>query len=219
MSPESLPEERPGERLRRFGPCALSNSELLALMLEISQERNADEVCRNILREYSVRQLSNRSMHELERISGLSRANSRRIVAWGELVRRTRREQREKLESFEEVRGAVRDMKLLESELLRAFYLDSGNHVLSTENFRGSVDSVEFSPGTIFRPGVECRCSAMVIAHNHPSGRAEPTGNDRNVTRKLIDAGNTLGIELLDHVIVGSEIRSMKKDTGLWTNQ
>jgi DNA repair protein RadC len=126
------------------------------------------------------------------------------------------REEKRRIESFEDLREAVQDMKSLESETLRAFYLDSGNNVVRTEEFGGEVDSVELSPRELLKPGVESDASAVVIAHNHPSGSSEPTNQDLEATERIIEAGSSLGIEVMDHAVVGRKVSSMRGSTSLW---
>jgi DNA repair protein RadC len=211
--------ERPREKLERKGSGALSDSELLALILRTGGPgRGVLEVCRDLMSEFSVRQLSNRSIHELEKFEGVSTVKASQIVAFGELARRSSRAEPETLECFSDVRKSVEDMKMLESEKMRCFYLNSGNELLRTEETGGRVDSVEFEPREILRPAVESGSSAMIVAHNHPSGRSAPTSQDRLATGKLIESAEKIGVELLDHVIVGTEVSSMRSKTDLWSS-
>lgn len=204
-------EERPREKLEKHGSSSLTEVELLSIVLRTGiQGKNVKELSGEILSSYSLQNLADRSLDDLKSFDGVSQVKAGQLKAVGELARRMQLEEKERIESFSDVKDRVRDMKFSEEEKLRVFYLSSGNEILTEEQYRGSVDSVSIDFRKLFREAVSSNASAVVVAHNHPSGRSEPTSQDIEVTEELIDAGEKLGIEVLDHVIVGKTISSMK---------
>jgi len=113
------------------------------------------------------------------------------------------------------VRDETEDMRHLNSEVLRVFYLSAGNEVLAREDMDGGVSSVSFEVEEVLREAVRRKASGIVLAHNHPSGRDGATSGDIQATRELLEAAESLGIEVLDHVVVGSSVVSMRESTDL----
>lgn len=209
---KELPQsEQPREKLKEKGSENLTDVELLSLILRAGiQGKNVKELSGEILNSYSLAELANRSLEELQGFEGISNVKAGQLKAVGELAKRMQREEREKIESFQDVREQVEDMKFLEQEKLRVFYLSSGNKVLAEKEFEGSVSSVKFKPQQILEKAVKNNSSAIVLAHNHPSGKPEPTEQDIEVTEEIIEACEPLGIKVLDHVIIGENISSMR---------
>ncbi|MFB6147912.1 MAG: DNA repair protein RadC [Candidatus Nanohaloarchaea archaeon] len=209
---KELPEqERPREKLEERGASRLTEVELLSLVLRTGIEgKNVKELAGEILDDSSLAELGNRKPGELEKFDGVSSVKAGQLVAVGELARRMQVEERDSIDNFSSAREQVEDMKYLEKEKLRAFYLSSGNEVLKKKEFEGGVDSVQVSTRELLEPAVRENVVALVIAHNHPSGRAEPTGEDVKFTEELKQAASTLDIEVLDHLIVGETVSSMR---------
>lgn len=210
---EDLPEsERPREKLSEKGVSALSKVELLSIIIRTGiKGKNVKELSAEILESYGLSELSETPLRELEKIRGVSEVKSGQLVALGELARRMQREEREKLESLSDVMDRVRDMRFMKEEALRVFHLSSGNELLSEQEIEGSVDSAELDAREIFQESVNCGAAALILAHNHPSGRAEPTRQDIETTQKFMRTAEELGLELLDHVIVGDGVASMRR--------
>jgi DNA repair proteins len=152
----------------------------------------------------------------LKQFEGISRVKAGQLKALGELSRRTERSEREKIENLSDVKSQVGDMKFMDSEILRVFYLNSGNEVLGEEEFEGGVSNVGLDVQQIFRSAIESKASALILVHNHPSGESSATNQDLETTEDVIEAGDRLGLDILDHVIVGEEVFSMRQETGLW---
>lgn len=214
---QDLPEsERPREKLEEHGPGQLSEVELLSIILRTgTRGKNVKELSAEILNQYSLPQIANRSMNELKQFDGISRVKSGQLLAVAELSKRMKNEEREKISNFSDVKVRVQDMKFLEEEKLRVFHLNSGNEIISEEELDGAVAEVNFKLKDIFRSAVKNNAAAMVLAHNHPSGRAEATRADIEVTEEAVETGNKLGIDMLDHVIVGESVYSMKKSSSV----
>ncbi|MFB6190170.1 MAG: RadC family protein [Candidatus Nanohaloarchaea archaeon] len=209
---KDLPEqERPREKLEKNSASALSEVELLSLVLRTGiKGKNVKELSAEILQEHSLAELGNRDPGDLESFEGVSRVKAGQLVAVGELARRMQVEEREKIETFSDVKAQVEDMKHLDHELLRIFHLSSGNEILSREEFEGGVDSVKVEPRRILEGALKEGAAALVLAHNHPSKKAEPTGADIEFTDRLIEAAEHLGVDVLDHVIAGKTVSSMR---------
>ncbi len=214
---KDLPEsERPREKLDRHGSRSLTNVELLSIILRTGiQGKNVKELSGEVLDSYSLPSLADRPLDELENFEGISRVKAGQLVAVSELARRMKREEREKIANFSDVEGRVQDMKFFDHEVLRVFHLTAGNELLSEEEFEGGVDSVELDLQKVFRSALKEGAAALVLAHNHPSRDASPTDRDISATEEAIEVGEKLGVKVLDHVIVGDDVSSMRSETGL----
>ncbi|MFB6241693.1 MAG: DNA repair protein RadC [Candidatus Nanosalina sp.] len=212
---KDLPEsERPREKLEDHGASQLTDVELLSIVLRTgTQGKNVKELASEILNTYSLDQLGNREMGELKRFEGISRVKAGQLQAVGELSRRMKKEEREKVSSLSDVRAMCQDMKFLEEEILRVLYLSSGNELLSKEEFSGGVSQVGAEPRKIFKEALNSNAAAIILLHNHPSGEAEATEQDLETTRELVDLGDKLGVEVLDHIIAGEEVFSMRESS------
>ncbi|QGA80771.1 RadC family protein [Candidatus Nanohalobium constans] len=215
---KELPEsERPREKLEERGVSALSDVELLSIIIRTGiQGKNVKELSGEILDEVSLDGLADRSLDELKDFDGISRVKAGQLLAAGELGRRMKRTEKERIESFSDVESQVEDMKFLESERARVFYLNSGNEIVAEKEFDGSVSSVDLEMREIFEEGLRSNASALILAHNHPSGKADATEEDLEFTKELINLGEKLDIGILDHTVVGDDITSLRKSSALW---
>lgn len=209
--------ERPREKLEENGVNALSDAELLAILLRTGiQGKNVKELSYEILDEFSLENLSEASMNDLKDLEGISRVKAGQLKAIGELGLRLQREERDKIEDLSDVRARVEDMKFKSSEVLRVFYLNSGNEIVAEKEFDGSVSTVKVEPKKIFSEGLKNDASALILAHNHPSGDSGYTHEDRVFTEELIELGGSLGLDVLDHVVVGKSVKSMRSSSDIW---
>jgi DNA repair protein RadC len=214
-SVKDLPKnEQPREKLIKNGVNSLSNVELLSILLRTGiSGKNVKELSAEILDSYPVYSLSKRSIEDLKDFRGISDVKATQLKALGELALRMQNESKEKINSFSDLKDRLQDMKYLEKEKVRLFMLSSGNKLLYEEDLEGEVSSVSFKPQKIFRLALKNNASAIIVAHNHPSGRDEPTQKDIETTEDLVETGSKLGIELLDHVIIGKNARSMRRNS------
>lgn len=212
---EDLPEsERPREKLENLGVKNLSDVELLSIVLRTgTQGKNVKELSAEILNEYSLDEIADRDPEDLKKFEGVSRVKAGQLVAVGELSRRLKKEKREKIQGLSDVEARTGDMRFMESEVLRVFYLNSGNEVVGEEEFDGGVSEVGFDTREVFQQAMSCNASAMILTHNHPSGEASATRKDVQVTDELIELGKGLGVEVLDHVVVGERFHSMRENS------
>lgn len=203
-------EERPRERLRAHGPQALSNAELLAIILRTGTARdNVLELAGKLLAKYGgLGGLLRVDFSELCREHGLGEAKTSQLKAALEIGNRLSHEQLENKYQIKSPRDAANlvmvEMTHLDHEQLRILILDTKNQVVENINrYRGTVNSSVLRIAEIFRPAITRNCPAVIVCHNHPSGDPTPSPEDINVTEQLIQAGKLLEIELVDHLIIG----------------
>ena len=212
------PELRPRERLLQSGPSALSDGELLGLLLGIgSREKTAVELAGEVISEAGgLHGLYDVSVHELMRVNGIGEAKACIILAAVELGRRigqVRNPGRPVISSPADVERLLRGrIANLDRENFVVVLLNTKNEVIEISTVSvGTLDASLVHPREVFKPAVRASAASVILAHNHPSGKVEPSREDREVTRRLGEAADILGIEVLDHVIVGDGYFSMKE--------
>lgn len=203
------PEERPRERLARHGAIALSNRELVALLLGTgSAGASALDLAEQLLAS-GLRPLAARSLDELEAERGLGRAKATRLLAALELGARVASEGTGSQPAFHVPADAARFLLprygARPVETFGLLALDV-RHRLKKEAVVsvGCLTSSLVHPREVFREAIASRAAAIVLFHNHPSGDPEASAEDLALTRRLVAAGTLLGIEVLDHVILGA---------------
>ncbi len=203
------PEERPRERMARHGASALSNRELVALLLGTgSVGASALEVAERLLTS-GLRPLAGRSLEELEAEPGLGRAKATRLIAALELGGRLASEGTSPQPTFHTPADSARFLlpryAARPVETFGLLALDV-RHRLKKEAVVsvGCLTSSLVHPREVFQEAIASRAAAIVLFHNHPSGDPEPSAEDLALTRRLASAGTLLGIEVLDHVILGA---------------
>ncbi|MDW7731242.1 MAG: DNA repair protein RadC [Methanolobus sp.] len=216
-----MPEdERPRERLIKFGPEALSNAELLAIILRTgSQKENVVNMCSRIFSEYSLKQLSQANIRQLTQIHGIGAAKAAQIAAVFELARKLEGftdEPKRKIRSPADVYSLLYPrMREQKRERLVALLLDTKNHVLREEVISiGSLNANIVHPREVFKAALMESCASVILSHNHPSGDPTPSREDIAVTEKLVEGGKLLGIDVLDHVVIGDGRYVSLKDEG-----
>jgi DNA repair protein RadC len=204
------PAERPRERLLERGAEALSNAELLAILLRTGVTGvMVTDLARDLLREFSgLSGLARASPQELSLRHGLGPAKAAQLKAALEIGRRLVREEtavRDKVSSPADLARLVEaDMSLLEQEQLRVFLLDTKNRVMTIRTlYTGSLNQSTVRVAEIFKAAIRENCAAIAIAHNHPSGDPTPSPEDVRVTQAIVEAGKLLDVDVLDHIIVG----------------
>ena len=203
-----LPEEKPREKLEKYGPRALSEPELLAIILRVGSKGNdVLSLSRQILSSFNLRNLSEATLNQLMKFSGVKKAKACQVLACFELARRLsilRVEKKQIFNSrdvFEYLSPRIAGEK---KECFFGLYLDSKNRIIREEKISiGTANASLVHPREVFAPALAEGAISMVIAHNHPSGDPSPSAEDRKVTEVIEKGGQTLGIEVLDHVIIG----------------
>jgi len=203
-------EERPREKLIERGAAALSDSELIAILLRTGvQGSNAVEVARHLLLKFgSLAALSRCSVSELSEIKGVGPAKAVQLAAAFGLGARLAREvfSQTAMDCPQQIYDFfAQEMRTLHQESLRVMLLDTKYHMIRVEQvFLGSLNESIAHPREIFRPALIHCAYAVVVVHNHPSGDPTPSEADRRLTRRLKECAELLKIMLLDHVIIGA---------------
>jgi DNA repair protein RadC len=214
--------ERPRERLRHYGPAALSNAELLAIILRTGVKgQNVINLATRLLVDYGgLGGLSRASFGELCEFHGLGPAKAAQLKAALELGRRLLVEAPEDRPQIGTPADAANllmlEMGLLEQEQMRVLLLDTKNRLLAAPTvYQGSLNTSLIRIGELFREAIKQNCAAIIVVHNHPSGDPTPSPEDVGVTRQIVQAGKLLDIELLDHLIIGRNRYVSLKERGL----
>lgn len=202
--------ERPVERLIKYGPQCLSNSELLAVVLR-SGNRNEGILSlanRMLISAGGLNNLLDSDLGELTEISGIKTAKASTIIAVGELVKRYRN-----FRSGDEITISspkdcadllMNEMRNLKKEILKAVILNTKGKVISIKDVSiGNLNSSIMHPREVFKDAIVKSGASIILVHNHPSGDPAPSGDDINSTKRAAAAGRIIGIELLDHIIIG----------------
>lgn len=203
------PEERPRERLHRHGAAALSSRELLALLLGTGTRRASALDLAEDLMLSGLRALPSRSLAELERTPGLGRAKATRVLAALELGARLAAEGPQDSPVFRTPADSARYLLPRYAsrpvETFGVLALDVRRRLKHEAVVSvGCLTASLVHPREVFREAVSARAAALVLFHNHPSGDPEPSGEDLALTRRLVSAGTLLGIEVLDHLVLGA---------------
>jgi DNA repair protein RadC len=212
------PELRPRERLLEAGPAALSDGELLGLLFGIgSREKTAVELAGEVISEAGgLHGLYHVNAHELMEVNGIGEAKACILLAAVELGRRigqVRNPERPVISSPADVDRLLRGrIANLDRENFVAVLLNAKNEVIGAPLISvGTLSASLVHPREVFKPAIRASAASVVLAHNHPSGRVEPSREDREVTSRLAGAAQIIGIEVLDHVILGDGYFSMKE--------
>lgn len=202
--------ERPREKLLRVGPAALSEAELLAILLRSGVSgRTAVDLARELLGRFgSLRSLCCASRQEVCQVHGIGPEKYSQLQAAVELARRHLAERLERAGPLSGP-GQARDYLIarfrdLPYEVFCCLYLDNRNRLIGIEElFRGTIDGASVHPREVVRQAIANNAAAVILAHNHPSGVAEPSHADEAITRRLRDALGLVDIRLLDHLVIG----------------
>jgi DNA repair protein RadC len=214
------PAELPRERLARLGPEALKDHELLALLLGTGYRgRNVLEVARAILEAHPAAELMSLDLARLARLKGLGKARAALLVAAIELVKRGLERGLGVLPLIScpaEVVPLLAEIKDQRREHFLCLYLNARNQVVHKEVISiGSLSASIVHPREVFRVALQHAVASIILAHNHPSGDVSPSKDDLELTRRLVKAGQLMGIEVLDHLIIGADEFLSLKEKGL----
>lgn len=202
-------EERPREKLIKYGAASLSDAELIAILLRTGAGKiTAVDLAKTLIREFrTLNHLSSRTLKELEGYKGLGEVKSVTLQAAFELGRRSataKGDSRVKISSPEDVvkifSSRFRDLK---QEMFQVLLLDSANHLLDEKVITvGILNSSLVHPREVFQPAILEPAASIILLHNHPSGNPEPSPDDLQITRQIVEAGKILGIPVHDHIIL-----------------
>lgn len=205
-------KEQPRERLLEYGVENLSNSDLISIILRTgTKDVNVKEVANNILKTISnINELSDIGIRELSNIKGVGKVKAITLLAAIELGKRVNNKEivlKMKLNNSKEIHDSFKIyFKNLNQEKLLGIYLDNKKRLISYKILSvGTINKTIISPRDIYKEGIKTNASSIVLMHNHPSNDLTPSIEDIEMTKKIKECGNFLGISLVDHIITNGE--------------
>lgn len=214
-------EDRPRERLLKEGASVLSNQELLAIMLRSgTRQESVLHLAQRLLHHFQgLRLLKDASVDELTSLRGIGDTKATQILASLELGKRFGRLQladRDAIRSPEEAAELVmEEMRFLSQEHFVCLYLNTKNEVLHQQTvFVGSLNASIVHPREVFKEAFRHSAASVICFHNHPSGDPSPSREDTEITTRLVECGKMLGIEVLDHIVIGDQKFISLKEKG-----
>jgi DNA repair protein RadC len=214
-------DEKPRERLVSNGPESLSNQELLAILLRTgTKSESVLQLSNRLLQKFEgLRLLKDASLEEITETKGIGSAKAVQIMAAVELGRRISNlsyDDRYIIRSPEDGANYVmNDMRFLSQEHFVCLYLNTKNQVLHKQTiFIGSLNASIVHPREVFKEAFRRSAASIICIHNHPSGDPTPSREDIEVTKRLVECGKIIGIEVLDHLIIGEKKYISLKEKG-----
>ena len=214
--------ERPRERLQKLGPEALSSQELLALIIGRGiPKKSVMTIALELLEKFrNVKAIGQATLEELSQIKGIGIAKAAQIRACFELAKR---EALEKEEEEFEIKNPEAVFKLISSSIKDKAKEHFKLILLNTRNKKIGISTVSIGtlstslvhPREVFKDAITHSAASVILAHNHPSGDPEPSEDDLKITKKLVESGKILGIEVIDHIIVGKNNFYSFRERGL----
>lgn len=216
-------EERPVEKLLINGPESLSNPELLAVILRTgTRGENIISLSTRIISEFNgLDGLLDAGINEITSIKGVKNIKASQIMAIGELVRRINKlnviRSGKIISSPSDIASHImKEMVVLKQEVLKLIMLDTKNNIIGIKDlFKGSLNTSIVHPREIFKEAIKKSSSSIIICHNHPSGDPTPSKEDINITIRLKECSKIIGIDLLDHLIIGKDQYVSLKEKGI----
>ena len=198
--------DRPREKLEKYGPKKLSDAELLAILLGSGSEGiNVLQLSKKILDSVSKKGKDKMKLEDLLEIKGLGGAKASQVVAMLALGERLNSNQNPEILSAEDIWNSCADFRNSKKEHFASFYLDIQSRLIERQIISiGTLNTSLVHPREVFEPAVKLSAASIILVHNHPSNDEKPSEEDIKVTKRLIEAGKLLGIEIADHVIITS---------------
>jgi len=220
---KSIPvDDRPQEKLLKYGANNLSNSELIAVILRTgSKDENVVKLAQRILSqdEKGLRNIAEGSVEKFKSYKGINDAKSAQLMAVAEISKRISTLKIEKIKISSPSDAAVvmmEEMRYYKKEYFKIILLDTKNNIKKVSEISvGSLNSSIVHPREVFSEAVVNSASSIILVHNHPSGESEPSNEDINLTNRLDECGKILGIKVLDHIIIGDGVFYSFKEEGL----
>jgi len=194
----------PREKLAKYGSEKLKDYELLAILLGSGiKGLNVLELSKKILELIKKTGVRKITLENLIKIKGLGKAKASQVFAVLELGKRLNTDNKSEILSASDVWNFCADIRSLQREHFVAFYLDTQNCLIERQIISiGTLNSSLVHPREVFEPALFFHAASIIIAHNHPSGELKPSSEDREVTKRLIEAGKIIGIDVIDHIIL-----------------
>lgn len=218
-----LPEcERPIERLLRYGEETLSNSELLSIILRSgTRNENVLVLSSKVIKTFGgLNGLMNCSSIELMELKGIGKTKAAQIIALAEISKRFKSYKSGEVYKISQPNDAAKivmeEMRFLKQEILKVIMLNTKNLVIKSKDVSlGSLNSSIVHPREVFCDAIKSSSASIIICHNHPSGDPTPSNEDISITHRLKECGKLLGVELLDHIIIGDGKYISLKEKGI----
>jgi len=222
MKIKDLPDSsKPRERFLKYGPEALSDAELFAILLrtgtrgkknekgELMPGENVIEMSNRLINEYGLDKLLECSLTELQKINGIGPAKAMQILTIAELQKRINQSKKpvKRISCAEDVFNLMHEtFKDKKEEHFYVLMLDTKNNIIAEQLIsKGILDASIIHPREVFKPAIKNSASKIILVHNHPSGDPNPSSEDLEITERLIKAGEEIGISVLDSVILGGD--------------
>lgn len=215
---KSAVNEAKGVYLHSCNPAALTNKDLLILILEPLMKDRPLSVAADDILQNGLSHLATLSEFELSTFFGLNEKQSFHLMAVFELVRRmgrTNLNDEVDIRCPQDVRDAVYDLRLLDKEHFVCLFLNTKQRVIGRETISvGTLNAALVHPREVFKAAIRQGAANVIFAHNHPSQDPTPSSEDIELTKRLVECGQLLGIEALDHVIIGGERWTSLRELG-----
>ena len=208
MKITDLPKhERPREKLIERGPTGLTNKELMAILLRTGGNgKNAIELSEYILKKYPMRQLLSFTVKDFMEVKGIDAGKACTILAAFELTKRAMDVEDNNLPTINSAKDAVaqlQELRTAKKEHFVVLYLNARNQLIHKETISiGTLNANLVHPREVFKPAIEHLAASIIVAHNHPSGGIEASEADQVLTKRLKEAGNLLGVDVLEHIVL-----------------
>lgn len=214
--------ERPRERMAAYGADALTTAELIAILIRAgTRERSAVSLGEHLLAHFgSIKGVACAPLEEMAKVKGIGTVKAGQIKAaieFGNRLSLFTDGTRPAITSPRDVANLLMpDLRYLKKETLKSLLLDTKNRVIAIKTVSiGDLSSSIVHPREVFKDAVVASAASLIVAHNHPSGDPTPSNEDVSVTKRLMEAGEILGIDLLDHIVIGDGIFVSLKERGL----
>ncbi len=220
---KSIPaDDRPQEKLLKYGADNLSNSELIAVILRTgSKDENVVMLAQRILNVdgRGLRNIAEGTLDKFKSFKGISDVKASQLMALAELSKRISTLKLEKIKISSPGDAAMflmEEMRYYKKEYFKIILLDTKNNIKKISEISvGSLNSSIVHPREVFSEAVASSASSVILVHNHPSGESEPSREDISLTNRLDECGKILGIKILDHIIIGDGVFYSFKEEGL----
>ncbi|HAT73642.1 MAG: replication and repair protein RadC protein [Candidatus Moranbacteria bacterium GW2011_GWF2_36_839] len=215
---KDLPKvDRPREKIEKYGSDKLSDAELLAILLRTgTKDCNVLKLAQKILQKFPQEKILTASLNDLKNIHGLGKVKAMEIMACLELGKRILKDKKANLIlSPKDVWESCKDIRDHKKEHFVIFYLDTRNQEIQREIISvGILNANLIHPREVFEPAIRVSAAQIIVAHNHPSANPEPSDDDVTITKRLVEAGKILGIEIIDHIIIAKNSYVSLKNKG-----
>ena len=218
---KNLPKhEQPREKLIEKGVENLRDGELMAILLRTGIEgKNVLKVSEEILSKFPKKKLLSLDFEKLSKIKGIGTGKACLLLAAFELTKRALDVEDNNLPAINNAKDAVaqlQELRTAKKEHFVVLYLNARNQLICKETISiGILNASIVHPREVFKPAIDCLAASIIVAHNHPSRDTEASGDDMEITKKLVDSGKILGIEVIDHIIVAKDKFLSMKEKGI----